>query len=71
MTNALGGIFITVFFGTMALAPDRFARWSMRSQNRTWGFHFGEREIRRTALMARSIGVIGVIGGISLILSAR
>lgn len=72
MTNALLGILIGGYCGYVALAPAKFARRNIESQNRFWGFKFGgDRTMRETTMVFRIIGLVGVGFGVALILSAR
>jgi hypothetical protein len=71
MANAIGGVFVAILFGALALAPERFARWSIRWQSRTWGFRFGDKTIRGTAVMVRVIGIVGAAVGLGLIITAK
>jgi hypothetical protein len=64
---------VTVLVSTIAIAVggalvwhrDAFARFAMRSQNRTWGFKFGEREERVSRAIAALAGIGAVLWGVA------
>jgi hypothetical protein len=55
--SVIVGIALVVF-------NERFARFAMAEQNRVWGFHFGEREVRITRYIAVLCGLVFVILGV-------
>jgi hypothetical protein len=64
-------VVLVLGFASMAIWAKPFAVRAMASQNRTWGFHFGEREVRGTMWVARFVGVAGVILGVWGLLGFR
>jgi hypothetical protein len=57
-------ILLILGFASMAIWAKPFAARTMAAQNRTWGFHFGEREVRGTIWMARFVGITGIVLGV-------
>ncbi len=57
--------FIAVVFGLFLLKNYSFwAKWTIEQQNRFWGFHFGDREIRFVEMGAILMGLIFIIIGL-------
>jgi hypothetical protein len=56
-------VLLILGFGSLAIWAKPFAARAMASQNETWGFHFGEREVRGTVWLARLVGIAGVLIG--------
>jgi hypothetical protein len=47
------------------------ARFMVDAQNKTWGFHFGEKSVRWTERMAPVMGAIFVIASIAALVFGR
>jgi hypothetical protein len=61
---------VTVVAGVLLIVFRKpFSRLCVSSQNRTWGFKFGEREIIISQMVAIVVGAGAIIWGLALIIS--
>jgi len=47
---------------------QHFAKRSMESQNQTWGFKFGDREVRVSATLCAFFGAVSAVLGLMFML---
>lgn len=65
--NIIYGLVFLFFAFLMLVLNKRFARLVIESQNKFWGFRFGEREIRNTRIIGFIVGTgFLIIGFLSL-----
>ena len=69
--NDVIAVLLIVGFACLAIWSKPFAVRAMNAQNRTWGFHFGPREVQGTTWIARFVGLVGVALGLWSLLSPR
>jgi hypothetical protein len=67
MQRAIVGIICMVVGGALIAFRERFARAHVESQNRMWGFRFGERERLLTRIVAVIAGLGLLVSGILLL----
>jgi hypothetical protein len=66
-----GAVLVTLGFAAMVILAKPFSAWTIRMQNQTWGFKFGQDTERRTVPLVRTIGSLGVALGILYLVTSR
>ena len=64
MNEIVAGIISLLVGCTVLLWRESLARYTIEEQNRFWGFEFGEREVKRTKIIAVAVGTGFVILGL-------
>ena len=57
----VAGIVAICVGSLMVVASSRFARFTIREQNRAWHFRFGKRTLAGTAWFYRALGIAAII----------
>jgi len=70
MRQIVAGLFFLGLGCALFFAREKFAREVVHFQNTVWGFHFGERELRASVIIAVLVGIVFIYGGISLLMKA-
>jgi hypothetical protein len=70
MSDVFGGLLGCVVFVSLAILARRFARWSIRSQNRFWGMRIRDDQEEYFAWIIRAVGVLGFALSIALLVQA-
>lgn len=58
------GLILVIVGILLVVFSDRASRYSIQSQNKTWGFHFGERERKFSRVLWILGGIVAFIMGI-------
>jgi hypothetical protein len=48
----------------LLITHDRYARYVIKYQNKAWGFHFGEREIKASKFVIIFVGFALIVWGV-------
>lgn len=68
MEEIIVGLFSILIGCLMVVFHKPFARFSVKHQNKFWGFHFGDREVKATGIISMIVGIGFIIFGFLAIL---